>query len=83
MGESISEKLSGLYIAIILSVRLVVVFSSKKIIRYLPKDSGIKRSTYSLIQGSFLNLHSYANSFLMSAVLNWQINKVLQCQIWL
>ena len=31
MGESISEKLSGLYIAIILSVRLVVVFLLKKI----------------------------------------------------
>ncbi|NNG82983.1 hypothetical protein [Acinetobacter sp. ANC 5378] len=44
MGESISEKLSGLYIAIILSVRLVVVFSSKKIIGYLAKNSGVERS---------------------------------------
>ena len=31
MGESINEKLSGLYIAIIFSVRLVVVFLLKKI----------------------------------------------------
>ncbi|WP_165541295.1 hypothetical protein [Acinetobacter sp. ANC 4862] len=44
MGESISEKLSGLYIAIILSVRLVVVFSSKKIIGYLAKSSGVETS---------------------------------------
>jgi hypothetical protein len=39
MGESISEKLSGLYIAIILSVRLVVVFSYKKILNSLVKNS--------------------------------------------
>ncbi|OTH00066.1 hypothetical protein B9T30_05465 [Acinetobacter sp. ANC 4973] len=31
MGESINEKLSGLYIAIIFSIRLVVVFLLKKI----------------------------------------------------
>ncbi|WP_425919014.1 hypothetical protein [Acinetobacter sp. TSRC1-2] len=83
MGESISEKLSGLYIAIILSVRLVVVFSTKKIIGYLPKNSGVERSKYRLIQDRFLSLHSSFNSFLMGAVLSWQINKVLQCRIWL
>ena len=36
MGESINEKLSGLYIAIIFSVRLVVVFLLKKINQRLP-----------------------------------------------